>query len=140
MKKRFFALLCALVLLCAAIPVSVFAADGNVQSNGSFDSGVNGWTASKGTTAKPENGAMFVDFNEDWGFVRTDITLKKNTTYVLTFDGKTNSARYVNVKLNKPDWRPLSRSLSYSRHRQNTLSDKRKAPSSRPLIQPAQSR
>ena len=103
MKKWMTLLTCA-VLLCAAIPVSVFAADGNVLSNGSFDSGVHGWTASQGTTAKPENGAMFVDFNEDWGFVRTDITLKKNTTYVLTFDGKTNSARYVNVKLNKPDW------------------------------------
>ena len=104
MMKRLTALLSCLVLFCAIVPFHAMAADGNLIADGSFDSGINNWIASKGTKAEARDGAMFLDFNEDWGFARTDVRFKKNTNYVLTFDAKSNFASGVNVKLNKVDW------------------------------------
>ena len=52
----------------------------------------------------------------------------------------TGCAGLEKLRLNKCDPKQLSLSLYNSRHRQNTLSDKRKASSSRPLIQPSKFR
>ena len=94
--RKIIAVLSAVLMLCAIVPASVFAAPGDVVINKNFDDG------SVFTNASAENGYMVFDATTaDWANVYMYANnIKSGTKYELTFDAKANKATNMNVKIN----------------------------------------
>ncbi len=94
--RKIIAVLAAVLMLCAIIPMSVFAAPGDVVVNKNFDDG------SVFSNARAENGYMVFDATTaNWANVYLYANSIKNATkYEITFDCKANKATNINVKIN----------------------------------------
>ena len=94
--RKIIAVLSAVLMLCAIIPMGVFAAPGDVVINKNFDDG------SVFSNASAENGYMVFDATTaDWANVYLYANAIKNATkYEITFDCKANKASNINVKIN----------------------------------------
>ena len=94
--RKIIAVMSAVLMLCAIIPMGVFAAPGDVVINKNFDDG------SVFTNASAENGYMVFDATTaDWANVYMYANnIKSGTKYELTFDAKANKATNMNVKIN----------------------------------------
>ena len=94
--RKIIAVLSAVMMLCAIVPMSVFAAPGDVIVNKNFDDG------SAFSNGSNENGYMVFDATTaDWANVYLYVNAIKNATkYEITFDAKANKAANINVKIN----------------------------------------
>ena len=94
--RKIIAVLSAVLMLCAIIPMGVFAAPGDVVINKNFDDG------SVFTNSTAENGYMVFDATTaDWAntYIYAN-NIKSGTKYEITFDAKANKATNLNVKIN----------------------------------------
>ena len=94
--RKIIAVLAAVLMLCAIVPASVFAAPGDVIINKNFDDG------SYFSNGSNENGYMVFDATKgDWYNVYLYANaIKSGTKYEITFDCKANKATNLNVKIN----------------------------------------
>ena len=94
--RKIIAVLSAVLMLCAIIPMGVFAAPGDVIINKNFDDG------SYFSNGSNENGYLvFNATTADWANVYMYANaIKSGTKYELTFDAKANKATNMNVKIN----------------------------------------
>ena len=98
--RKIIAVLAAVLMLCSIIPMSVFAAPGDVIISKNFDDG------SYFTNGSNENGYMVFDATiDDWYNVYMYANaIKSGTKYEITFDCKANKATNLNVKINN-NWK-----------------------------------
>ena len=94
--RKIIAVLAAVLMLCAIVPASVFAAPGDVIISKNFDDG------SYFSNGSNENGYMvFNATTADWANVYLYANaIKSGTKYEITFDCKANKATNINVKIN----------------------------------------
>ena len=94
--RKIIAVLSAVLMLCAIVPMGVFAAPGDVVISKNFDDG------SYFSNGSNENGYLvFNATTADWANVYMYANaIKSGTKYEITFDAKANKAANMNVKIN----------------------------------------
>ena len=94
--RKIIAVLSAVLMLCAIVPMGVFAAPGDVIIDKNFDDG------SYFSNGSNENGYMVFDATTaNWANVYLYANaIKSGTKYEISFDCKANKASNINVKIN----------------------------------------
>ena len=94
--RKIIAVLSAVLMLCAIVPMGVFAAPGDVIIEKNFDDG------SYFSNGSNENGYMVFDATTaNWANVYIYAnSIKSGTKYEISFDCKANKASNINVKIN----------------------------------------
>ena len=99
--RKIIAVLSAVLMLCAIVPASVFAAPGDVILQGNFDDG----SVIFSGNATVEDGVLHWDSSTaNWAHLTKGITVAKNTDYVVSFKMKSNLTHKVSVKFMLHDW------------------------------------
>ena len=94
--RKIVAIMAAVLMMISVLPMSAFAAPGDVIIDKNFDDG------SVFSNASAENGYMVFDATiDDWYNVYMYANaIKSGTKYEITFDAKANKATNINVKIN----------------------------------------
>ena len=101
--RKIIAVLAAVLMLCSVLPMSAFAADGDVVFSKDFNDGTNGGF----TRSVNENGYIAFDATTaDWQNTYCYASgFKTNVDYLVTFKAKANKATTMNFKIND-NWGP----------------------------------
>ena len=95
--RKIIAVLAAVLMLCAAIPMGVYAAPGDVAVDYNFDDGSNGGFE----RSYNENGYIVFDATTaDWQNTYAYMNLNANTLYKVTFSAKANKDASLAFKIN----------------------------------------
>ncbi|MBQ9842319.1 MAG: carbohydrate binding domain-containing protein [Clostridia bacterium] len=101
--RKIVAILAAVLMLCSVVPMSAFAAPGDVALDKNFDDGTNGGFE----RAVNENGYIVFDATTaDWQNTYAYVNgIKSDTLYKVTFKAKANKDAELNFKIQN-DWAP----------------------------------
>ena len=95
--RKIVAILAAALMLCSVLPISAFAASGDVAVDLNFDDGSNGGFE----RSYNENGYIVFDATTaDWQNTYAYLNLKANTDYVVSFSAKANKDANLAFKIN----------------------------------------
>ena len=95
--RKIIAVLAAVLMLCAAVPMGVYAAPGDVAVDYNFDDGSNGGFE----RSYNENGYIVFDATTaDWQNTYAYMNLNANTLYKVTFSAKANKDASLAFKIN----------------------------------------
>ena len=105
--RKIIAVLAAVLLLCAAIPMAAISvsAAANLVPNGTFDSNTSGWGKSTNTVLTTDTGvtgnALKATHADDWAYVYTWMDVEANTDYTISFKAKADKGSFsINFKDN----------------------------------------
>ena len=102
--RKIIAVLAAVMMLCTVIPMSVFAAPGDVILQGNFDDA----NALFNGNVTIEDGVLHWDASTaSWDHLTQGINLTANTDYVVNFKMKSNLTNGLSVKFMLHDWATL---------------------------------